>query len=59
MVQAPFKRKDDICMFFSTGIIRAERAPVHQLGHKEGYLTKRSKNFGGYVTSSSYVYLII
>lgn len=43
------KKRDDVCMFFSTGVVRPERTPVHQLGHKEGYLTKRSKNFGGCV----------
>ncbi|KAF8327759.1 uncharacterized protein EI90DRAFT_3066940 [Cantharellus anzutake] len=49
LVSAGFRRKDDICMFFSTGIVRPERAPVHVLGHKEGYLTKRGKNFGGFL----------
>ena len=49
LVAANLKTRDDVCMFFSTGIIRPEREPVHQVGHKEGYLTKRSKNFGGCV----------
>jgi RalA-binding protein 1 len=52
LVLANLRTRDDVCMFFSTGIIRPEREPVHQLGHKEGYLTKRSKNFGGYASYS-------
>ena len=54
LVLANLKTRDDVCMFFSTGIIRPEREPVHQLGHKEGYLTKRSKNFGGCARRSQY-----
>ena len=53
LVLANLKTRDDVCMFFSTGITRPEREPVHQLGHKEGYLTKRSKNFGGCVSYRS------
>lgn len=51
LIQANMKTKDDICMFFSTGIMRPKHSPVHQNGHKEGYLTKRSKSFGGCVFS--------
>lgn len=45
---------DDICDFFSTDIINEANAPVAQMGYKEGYLTKRGKNFGGYVFSLSF-----
>jgi len=50
LVAANLKTRDDVCMFLSTGLTRPEREPVHQVGHKEGYLTKRSKNFGGCVS---------
>lgn len=53
LVEAPFKKKDDVCMFFSTGVVRSELQPVHHIGYKEGYLTKRSKNFGGWVLFNS------
>ena len=33
---------------FST--LRETKQPVMQMGHKEGYLTKRGKNFGGWKT---------
>ncbi|GJJ11272.1 hypothetical protein Clacol_005504 [Clathrus columnatus] len=50
VVRVPIKEPDDICDFFSTDIINDANAPVTQLGYKEGYLTKRGKNFGGWKT---------
>ncbi|KLO17933.1 RhoGAP-domain-containing protein [Schizopora paradoxa] len=45
----PIKDKNEIIVFFSTDIMR-ERSPVTKSGYKEGYLTKRGKNFGGWKT---------
>ncbi len=45
----PIKDKNEIIVFFSTDIMR-ERSPVTKNGYKEGYLTKRGKNFGGWKT---------
>ena len=39
----------EACEFFSTDVMNEASAPVTQSGYKEGYLTKRGKNFGGYV----------
>ncbi|KZS94391.1 hypothetical protein SISNIDRAFT_453295 [Sistotremastrum niveocremeum HHB9708] len=50
MISAPVKDKKEICSFFSTDIIRETMVPVVQSGYKEGYLTKRGKNFGGWKT---------
>jgi RalA-binding protein 1 len=50
VVTVPVKRATEICEFFCTDIIDESRAPVAQLGYKEGYLTKRGKNFGGWKT---------
>jgi RalA-binding protein 1 len=42
---------EEICEFFSSDIVsEGKRAPVAQMGYKEGYLTKRGKNFGGWKT---------
>ena len=45
----PVRDKNEIIVFFSSDVMR-ERSPVTQIGYKEGYLTKRGKNFGGWKT---------
>ncbi|KAG0098483.1 hypothetical protein BGZ93_011386, partial [Podila epicladia] len=40
----------DICEFLGTNIVERERRREGQEGWKEGYLTKRGKNFGGWKT---------
>jgi len=47
---AKLRSSDDLCAFLSSDIMRDSKAPVMQTGHKEGYLTKRGKNFGGWKT---------
>ena len=42
------KNKDEIVAFFTSDIVRETLKPVSQAGYKEGYLTKRGKNFGGW-----------
>ena len=49
VISLPLKDKNDIVVFFSSDIMR-ERSPVTKNGYKEGYLTKRGKNFGGWKT---------
>ncbi len=44
------KNKDEIVAFFTSDIVRDAQKPVSQAGYKEGYLTKRGKNFGGWKT---------
>lgn len=44
------KNKDEIIAFFTSDIVRETQKPVSQAGYKEGYLTKRGKNFGGWKT---------
>ncbi|KAG9014360.1 hypothetical protein FRB94_012766 [Tulasnella sp. JGI-2019a] len=48
LISVPFKDKNEICMFLSTDIVRG--GAVLPADHKEGYLTKRGKNFGGWKT---------
>ncbi|KAG1747994.1 uncharacterized protein EDB91DRAFT_53157 [Suillus paluster] len=48
LVDLPVKNKDEIIAFFTSNIIRETDKPVMQVGYKEGYLTKRGKNFGGW-----------
>ena len=43
----PIKDRNEIVAFFTSDIVRA-RQPVASAGYKEGYLTKRGKNFGGW-----------
>ncbi|KZV85703.1 RhoGAP-domain-containing protein [Exidia glandulosa HHB12029] len=50
LIRAPMKNTDDLCAFFSSDVVRDAKAPVMQNGYKEGYLTKRGKNFGGWKT---------
>ncbi|KAH9933347.1 uncharacterized protein B0H18DRAFT_983177 [Fomitopsis serialis] len=48
LVALPVKNKDEIIAFFTCDIVREAQKPVSQPGYKEGYLTKRGKNFGGW-----------
>ncbi|KAF7317921.1 hypothetical protein MKEN_00880200 [Mycena kentingensis (nom. inval.)] len=50
LVNLPVKNNDEVVAFFTSDIIRDYKQPVMQAGHKEGYLTKRGKNFGGWKT---------
>ena len=43
----PIKDQNEILAFFTSYVVRA-RQPVSSAGYKEGYLTKRGKNFGGW-----------
>lgn len=49
LLQLPIKDKNEIIVFFSSDMMR-DYGPVTQSGYKEGYLTKRGKNFGGWKT---------
>ncbi|KAL1747888.1 hypothetical protein HDZ31DRAFT_80047 [Schizophyllum fasciatum] len=48
LINLPVKNNDEVIAFFTTDIVKETRQPVMQMGHKEGYLTKRGKNFGGW-----------
>ncbi|KAF7309594.1 hypothetical protein MIND_00330400 [Mycena indigotica] len=50
LVNLPIKSNDEVIAFFTSDIIRDYKQPIMQAGHKEGYLTKRGKNFGGWKT---------
>lgn len=50
VLQAPWKNANDVSAFFTSDVISHARAPVSHPGYKEGYLTKRGKNFGGWKT---------
>ncbi|KAF9221358.1 RhoGAP-domain-containing protein [Gyrodon lividus] len=50
LINLPIKNKDEVIAFFTTDILRDTKKPVMQAGYKEGYLTKRGKNFGGWKT---------
>lgn len=50
LIQLPVKSNDEVIAFFTSDIVRDQKQPVMQAGHKEGYLTKRGKNFGGWKT---------
>lgn len=50
MIDLPVKNKDEIIAFLTSDVVREAKKPVMQVGHKEGYLTKRGKNFGGWKT---------
>lgn len=46
-----FKDTRDLCEFLSTNVVeREKREDGKGAGWKEGYLTKRGKNFGGWKT---------
>ncbi|KAL0073599.1 hypothetical protein F4703DRAFT_1896349 [Phycomyces blakesleeanus] len=48
IVSLPMEDITDLCNFLSTNVI--ERETFRISGHKEGFLTKRGKNFGGWKT---------
>lgn len=48
LVHLPIKDTHEIIAFLTSDIVREAHKPVMQPGHKEGYLTKRGKNFGGW-----------
>ncbi|TFK51688.1 RhoGAP-domain-containing protein [Heliocybe sulcata] len=48
LINLPVKNKDEVIAFFTSDIVRDANRPVFQPGYKEGYLTKRGKNFGGW-----------
>ncbi|TFK18453.1 RhoGAP-domain-containing protein [Coprinopsis marcescibilis] len=50
LIVLPIKNNDEVIAFFTSDIVRETKQPVMQAGHKEGYLTKRGKNFGGWKT---------
>ncbi|KAG2011475.1 signal transducer [Coprinopsis cinerea AmutBmut pab1-1] len=50
LIHLPIKTNDEVIAFFTSDIVRETKQPVMQIGHKEGYLTKRGKNFGGWKT---------
>jgi RalA-binding protein 1 len=50
LINLPVKNKDEVIAFFTSDIVREAQKPVSQVGYKEGYLTKRGKNFGGWKT---------
>ena len=50
LINLPVKNNDEVIAFFTTDIVKETRQPIMQVGHKEGYLTKRGKNFGGWKT---------
>lgn len=50
LINLPVKNNDEVIAFFTSDIMRETKQPVMQVGHKEGYLTKRGKNFGGWKT---------
>ncbi|KAG6855952.1 hypothetical protein H0H87_009118 [Tephrocybe sp. NHM501043] len=50
LISLPGKANVEIIAFFTSDIVRETKQPVMQIGHKEGYLTKRGKNFGGWKT---------
>jgi hypothetical protein len=46
-----FKDTRDLCEFLRIGLVeRGSRKEGKEAGWKEGYLTKRGKNFGGWKT---------
>lgn len=48
IISLPLEDASDLCEFLSTNVMDTK---VYQLsGQKEGYLTKRGKNFGGWKT---------
>ncbi|CAE6482088.1 unnamed protein product [Rhizoctonia solani] len=50
VLTAPWKNPSDMISFFTSDVIIHARTPVSHPGYKEGYLTKRGKNFGGWKT---------
>ncbi|KAL0565673.1 Rho GTPase activating protein [Marasmius crinis-equi] len=50
LIDLPVEINEEVIEFFTTDIVKETMQPVMQAGHKEGYLTKRGKNFGGWKT---------
>ncbi|KAF5316509.1 hypothetical protein D9619_006169 [Psilocybe cf. subviscida] len=50
LIQLPVKNNDEVIAFFTTDIVRDQKQAVMKAGEKEGYLTKKGKNFGGWKT---------
>ncbi|CAG8541157.1 11675_t:CDS:2 [Ambispora leptoticha] len=51
IISLPLKDTKDLCEFLSTDVVEREDPEyLNSMGHKEGYLTKRGKNFGGWKT---------
>ncbi|KAL0565675.1 Rho GTPase activating protein [Marasmius crinis-equi] len=50
LINLPVKNNDEVIAFFTTDIVKESMQPAMQAVHKEGYLTKRGKKFGGWKT---------
>ena len=50
LISLPVKSNDEVVAFFTSDIVRPTNQPIAAPGYKEGYLTKRGKNFGGWKT---------
>ncbi|TFY80954.1 hypothetical protein EWM64_g3059 [Hericium alpestre] len=50
VVNLPVKNNDEIVAFLTSDVLKETNKPVSREGYKEGYLTKRGKNFGGWKT---------
>ncbi|KAI9464570.1 hypothetical protein BJY52DRAFT_1249989 [Lactarius psammicola] len=50
LIGLPVKNNDEIIAFLTSDVIKETNKPVAREGYKEGYLTKRGKNFGGWKT---------
>lgn len=50
LVDLQVKDKNEVIAFFTSDIVRDAKKPISANGYKEGYLTKRGKNFGGWKT---------
>ncbi|CAI2179988.1 13156_t:CDS:2, partial [Funneliformis geosporum] len=48
VISLPLKDSKDLCEFLSSNVIDQEAKDYRQTGYKEGYLTKKGKNFGGW-----------
>ncbi|CAG8553445.1 16465_t:CDS:2 [Acaulospora colombiana] len=48
VISLPMKDSKDLCEFLSANVIEQDEKDYQQSGFKEGYLTKKGKNFGGW-----------
>ncbi|CAG8438031.1 9851_t:CDS:2 [Funneliformis caledonium] len=48
VISLPLKDSKDLCEFLSSNVIDQQEKDYRQSGYKEGYLTKKGKNFGGW-----------
>ncbi|RUS15397.1 hypothetical protein BC937DRAFT_92518 [Endogone sp. FLAS-F59071] len=48
VISLPLKDVTDLCDFLSTNVLERGTEPTMRPGHREGYLTKRGKSFGGW-----------